>query len=162
MTPDRFRQIWAIDFEFTQPDGERPDPICMVALELRSGVILRFGPDDLRRMTASPFGTAADVLVIAYYAVAEMACFLALGCLLELTTVIHPDVHHFTFADDASNPNGSSPQLHGESRFVVSPDMNARVSPLTLVSTSGSVITQSPARSPRSYPKPTCQSLRSV
>ena len=32
---DRFKRIWAVDFEYVAPPGERPDPVCMVALELR-------------------------------------------------------------------------------------------------------------------------------
>ena len=37
MTLQRFREIWLGDFEFHQPPGEKPEPICMVARELRSG-----------------------------------------------------------------------------------------------------------------------------
>ena len=42
-TPDEavaalpYEEIWAADFEFQAPDGERPRPICMVAKELLSG-----------------------------------------------------------------------------------------------------------------------------
>lgn len=87
MSLDRFNEIWLIDFEFRQPDGERPDPICMVALELYSGVTLRFGPSELCGLTAAPFGNSTDVLVVAYYAVAEMNCYLALGWSLPLNLI---------------------------------------------------------------------------
>jgi len=31
-----FNEIWAVDFEFRADPGERPVPICLVALELLS------------------------------------------------------------------------------------------------------------------------------
>ena len=38
MIPDLpFREVWAVDFEFAAPDGERPKPICLVARELKMG-----------------------------------------------------------------------------------------------------------------------------
>lgn len=79
MALNRFTQVWNIDFEFRQPAGERPEPNCLVALEQRSGVILRLGPDELRRLDRPPFPTGPDTLTVAYYASAEMGCFLALG-----------------------------------------------------------------------------------
>jgi hypothetical protein len=76
LTP--YRWVWAVDFEFTAPPGERPVPLCVVARELRSGQLERFwladGAPDL-----PPFGTGADSLFIAYYASAELGCFLALS-----------------------------------------------------------------------------------
>lgn len=78
MNLDRFSQIWFVDFEFCQPAGERPVPNCMVALEQRSGAVLRLGPEDLRRLTRAPFATGPDTLTVAFYASAEMNCFLAL------------------------------------------------------------------------------------
>ena len=74
---DRFTRIWAVDFEFVAPPGERPDPVCMVALELRTGVELRIWDQDLR--ACNPIAWCDDDLLIAYYAPAEMTCFLALG-----------------------------------------------------------------------------------
>ena len=76
---NNFREVWLLDFEFHAPDGYRPDPLCMVALERRSGRILSLKQNDLRRLAAAPFSTDADTLVVAYYAAAEMSCFLALG-----------------------------------------------------------------------------------
>ena len=74
-----FCNIWVVDFEFTAPPGERPDPVCMVALELRSGRIVRHWRRELKSMTAAPFDTGSGTLVVAYYASAEVGCFLALG-----------------------------------------------------------------------------------
>ncbi len=36
-----FKQIWAVDFALEAAPGENPEPICLVALELRSGRIVR-------------------------------------------------------------------------------------------------------------------------
>jgi hypothetical protein len=72
-----FREIWAVDFEFIADAGENPDPVCLIARELRSGRTLRlwrneFGP-------TPPYPTGADSLFVAYYASAELECHLALG-----------------------------------------------------------------------------------
>ena len=74
-----FRQAWVVDFEFTAPPGERVTPICMVAHELGTGQTLRIWRDKLASLESAPFPTDPASLFIAYYAPAEMACFLALG-----------------------------------------------------------------------------------
>jgi DNA polymerase I len=73
---DQFRAIWLIDFEFCQPPGERPKPICSVSREYRSGRTIRLWDDELR---APPFATGPDVLVVAYYSSAEFGCYQCLG-----------------------------------------------------------------------------------
>jgi DNA polymerase-1 len=72
-----YREIWAVDFEFQAADGERPVPVCLVARELRSGRLLRLWHDELGR--EPPFPVDAGSLFVAYYASAELGCFLALG-----------------------------------------------------------------------------------
>jgi hypothetical protein len=72
-----FAQIWAVDFEFTAPPGERPEPICLVARELRSGRIVRLWRDEFGKYPPYPIG--ADSLFVAYYASAELGCHRALG-----------------------------------------------------------------------------------
>jgi DNA polymerase-1 len=74
-----YTRVWVIDLEFTQPDGGLPTPICLVASELTSGRTLRLGPADLAGRPEPPFPTGVGVLVVAFYAAAEMACYLALG-----------------------------------------------------------------------------------
>lgn len=71
-----YPEIWAVDFEYRQPDGERPDIRCMVAIEYHSGRIIRRWVDELG--TAVPFDTENSI-VVAYYAVAEMLCFKVLN-----------------------------------------------------------------------------------
>jgi hypothetical protein len=81
MLPDSlngYREVWLADFEFFAPAGERPDPICLIAQEFRSGRTLRLWQDDLQRRTEPPYPTGPDVLFVAYYASAEMGCHLAL------------------------------------------------------------------------------------
>jgi DNA polymerase family A len=72
-----FQEIWAIDFEFGSHPGENPEPVCLVAWELRSGRRLRLWRDEFS--AAPPYATGPDVLFVAYYASAEIGCHLALG-----------------------------------------------------------------------------------
>jgi hypothetical protein len=74
-----FREVWAVDFEFGAAPGEPPAPRCMVARELGSGRTLRLWEDDLRALRRAPFATDKDALFVAYYASAELGCFLVLG-----------------------------------------------------------------------------------
>lgn len=74
-----FRETWAVDFEFTAHDGEPPEPLCMVARRIEDGRTLRVWRDELLAQRAAPFATDAETLVVAYYASAEMGCFLQLG-----------------------------------------------------------------------------------
>ena len=79
MTLVPFKEIWLCDFEFSQPAGEHPSPICMVASEYRSGRLLRLWRDDLQSRPEPPFSVGPETLFVAYYASAEMGCFKALG-----------------------------------------------------------------------------------
>src|SRR5215471_7639187 len=73
-----FREVWAIDFEYTQPEGSRPTPLCLVGRELLSGHLVRCWLNG-STLASPPFSTDAQTLIVAYYASAEMSCFLALG-----------------------------------------------------------------------------------
>jgi DNA polymerase I len=74
-----FREVWAVDFEFTAPPGERPTPICLVAWELGTGRKIRLWHDELAKLHQPPYATDRDSLVVAYYASAEIGCHLVLG-----------------------------------------------------------------------------------
>ena len=74
---EHFREVVAVDFEFTALPGERPVPVCMVAHELRSGRRFRVFQDQLG--PAPPYATGPDVLFVAYYASAELGCYRVLG-----------------------------------------------------------------------------------
>src|SRR6516225_4419548 len=79
MLLDRFREVWCVDFEFSAPDGERPSINCMVAREYRSKRLIRLWRDELERLDEAPFDVGPNSLFIAYYASAELGCFLILG-----------------------------------------------------------------------------------
>ena len=73
-----FHSAWVCDFEFHQPKGEIPSPICMSAVELRTGEERNvwFPGADVARC---PLPLGRRHLFLAYYASAELGCFLALG-----------------------------------------------------------------------------------
>ena len=72
-----FREVWALDFEFRQPDGEALTEVhCMVAHELLSGRKLRLWRDEL---DVPPFRIDDSTLFVVYMVAAEMSCFLALN-----------------------------------------------------------------------------------
>jgi DNA polymerase-1 len=84
-----FREVWLYDFEFCAPDGERPSPVCLVALELRSGRKLVLWYTDIGSLP--PFDLSARTLFVAFFASAELGCHLSLGwskpaCVLDLFT----------------------------------------------------------------------------
>jgi len=74
---DAFGEVWVVDYEFRSAPGERPDPVCLVAWELRTGRKVRLWREDFGRLP--PYSTKADSLFIAYYAPAELGCHLSLG-----------------------------------------------------------------------------------
>ena len=74
---DVFREAWAVDFEFIAPPGERPDPVCLVARELKSGRTVRLWRDQFGHVP--PYSIGPNSLFVAYYASAELGCHLALG-----------------------------------------------------------------------------------
>jgi hypothetical protein len=74
-----FRAVWVLDFEFVAPPGERPDPVCLVAHELRSGRVVRLFREELRARRESPLPTGPDVLHVTFFGSAEWGCYLTLG-----------------------------------------------------------------------------------
>jgi hypothetical protein len=71
-----FAQVWAIDFEFRAVDGNCPEVFCCCAADLITGRRLRLWGPELR---FCPFDTGPENLFVAFYASAEIGCFLALG-----------------------------------------------------------------------------------
>jgi DNA polymerase I len=71
-----FNQVWVVDFEFRSSAGENPEPVCLVARELRSGQKHRLWRDEFG--SRPPYPTDSNVLFVAYYASAEISCHLAL------------------------------------------------------------------------------------
>lgn len=71
-----FREVWCCDFEFGALPGELPEPRCAVFRELRSGSLLRLWREDFS--ITPPVRLGPDSLFVAYYASAELGCFLRL------------------------------------------------------------------------------------
>ena len=51
-----FGAVWAVDFEFGSEPGENPEPVCLVAWELRSGQKVRLWRDEFGRTPPYPTG----------------------------------------------------------------------------------------------------------
>lgn len=80
---ERFpKGVYVIDFEFHPADGvegNKPDPVCLVALNYLTGQVRRYWRDELKQLSCAPFPCGDEALTVAYFASAEMDCFLALG-----------------------------------------------------------------------------------
>jgi DNA polymerase I len=74
--------IHLVDFEYhpvNGVEGNSPDPVCMVVLCLTTGAVDRYSREQLKEMEEAPFDTGPDSLFVAFYAPAEMDCFIQLG-----------------------------------------------------------------------------------
>lgn len=74
-----YSAVWLVDLEYRQPDGERPEPLCLVAREMLSGRLVRLWESELTDLGGLPFDPGQGTLLVSYYAPAELGCFLALG-----------------------------------------------------------------------------------
>jgi DNA polymerase I len=75
---DQYREVVLVDFEFIPRDGERlQHVVCAVAHLLKAGTTVRVWQDQLGPVPPYPIGP--DVLFVAFNAVAEVGCHLALG-----------------------------------------------------------------------------------
>jgi len=78
-----FREIWSVDTEFYPGpgkanggvDGDAPTPLCLVALELRSGRIVRWWQDEFEPFP--PYRLDADALIFGYMLSAEFGTHIA-------------------------------------------------------------------------------------
>ncbi len=96
-----------MDFEYHPVGGREgncPDPVCLVVRSYLTGQISRYWRDELKRMTSAPFPCGDDSLCVAYYASAEMDCFLALGWQLPVNLL---DL----FCEFRAKTNGLAPQF---------------------------------------------------
>ena len=78
MTLAAIRETVFIDFEFQHDPGGRPRPVCLVAREFKSRRRFRCWLLDTP-LSKPPFATGRDVLTVAFFASAELGCYLALG-----------------------------------------------------------------------------------
>jgi DNA polymerase I len=80
-----FREIWCVDFEYYPGaglanggrEGDPSTPLCLVALEMRTGRIVRQWRDEFGRFP--PYRLDADSLFISYMLSAEYGCHIARG-----------------------------------------------------------------------------------
>ena len=101
--------VFAVDFEFhpvAGVEGNPPDPVCMVVKDLHTGHVYRYSKEDLNALERAPLSVGPDALWIAYYAAAEMDCFLSLGWDLP-TNVLDLYVEFKNFRNGLSLPHGS-------------------------------------------------------
>jgi DNA polymerase I len=73
----QFEELWVADFEYVSKPGHRPDVVCLVARELRSGQTIRLWRDQMG--VAAPYRTDARALFICFTATAECTSHLSLG-----------------------------------------------------------------------------------
>lgn len=82
LDPDRllkhFKDIWLVDFEFGtgESDSDPPKPRCVVAIEYRTGRVVRKWLDG--RRPSCPFPLGDDSLYVAFYLPAEASCHVSL------------------------------------------------------------------------------------
>ena len=70
-------EVWALDFEYIAAAGERPEPVCLVARDLKSGREVRQWREEMG--AAPPYSVSESSLIVTYNAIAEVSCHLALG-----------------------------------------------------------------------------------
>jgi len=73
----RFKDIFCVDFEFGSKPGDRPEPRCLVAKEIFTGVTQRIWIKP--GMTCPLAFDSPGALYIAFFSSAEFSCHLALG-----------------------------------------------------------------------------------
>lgn len=100
-----FAEVWAVDFEYNASPGENPEPVCLVASELRSGREVRLWRDEFGAQP--PYPTDSSSLFIAYYASAKIGCHLAIGWpvperVLDLFTEFRNDTNGIPTTNDAT------------------------------------------------------------
>ena len=83
-----FGAVWVVDFEYTQPDGGLPDPLCVVGLELRTGARIAqwLTPGD---GISCPYETGANAVLIGHNFTAETLCHLVRGWPTPITSLTH-------------------------------------------------------------------------
>lgn len=79
MRTDEFNSIWCVDFEYSCPPGEKPSPICMVAYEIKTDKKLRHWFNEFGESLNEVIYFGSRDLLVAYYASAELGCFLVLN-----------------------------------------------------------------------------------
>lgn len=86
-----YRHIWVFDFEYVADDGEVPEPVCFVAVDLVSGRGVRLWRREMR--DGFDLDTGDRSLFVCFSGVGDMACFLDLGWPLPARLVdLYPEI----------------------------------------------------------------------
>jgi hypothetical protein len=101
--------VFLIDFEFRPENGREgntPEPVCLVVRDFLSGVTSRYWKGDIHSRSSAPFSVGRDALCVAYFASAEMDCFLKLGWQLP-ENVLDLYVEFRCLTNGTTPPNGA-------------------------------------------------------
>jgi DNA polymerase family A len=72
-----YTHVWCCDFEFHQPRGAHPTPLCVAAYDVLQGESFTAWLDGAPPVTP-PWQPTPETLFVMYYGSAELSCFLAL------------------------------------------------------------------------------------
>lgn len=107
---DRFATIWVVDTEFVTREGCRPEPVCVVARELRSGreerMWLASSPAHPLTPPPCPYDLGADALFVSFMASAELGVHLAQGWEMPCNT-LDLYVEHLRLTNGRGRPHGT-------------------------------------------------------
>lgn len=84
---DAFARVSLVDFEFRALNGSRPDVVCMVVRDYRSGEVRRYWRDEIANLRECPFPVGPEDAMVAFYASAELGCMLELGWRLPSSVI---------------------------------------------------------------------------
>jgi hypothetical protein len=101
--------VFLIDFEFRPENGREgntPEPVCLVVKDFPSGVTRRYWQDELYALNAAPFSVESGALCVAYFASAELDCFIQLGWPLP-ENVLDLFVEFRCLTNGTTPPNGA-------------------------------------------------------
>lgn len=101
--------VFLIDFEF-RPEGGRegntPEPICLVVKDFLSGVTHRYWKEELGTLSRAPLSVKSGALCVAYFATAEIDCFIKLGWPLP-ENILDLFVEFRCLTNGTTPPNGA-------------------------------------------------------
>lgn len=101
--------VFLIDFEFRPEnggEGNTPEPVCLVVKDFLSGVTSRYWKDDIHSRSSAPLSVGRNALCVAYFASAELDCFLKLGWQLP-ENVLDLYVEFRCLTNGTTPPNGA-------------------------------------------------------
>ena len=104
MIPPTYARVWCLDFEFSHQPGGLPVPLCMVAREIRTQELVRVWLTDGQQSPPNPFNKSD--LIVAYYASAEIGCFLELGWPTPVVLDLYAEFRRLTCGETL--PHGKS------------------------------------------------------